>query len=138
MTNPLGLSDERYAKQRSSMIARRTDLRRVEAEAVAWSELGFSRSGIARRMETNESTVKSYHERAMALCGFEMLEFYVTTDGDLPEYDRVEPGYHRRRHANDQQLWVDLVDQQRRGFAQEWVTVVLEAAEADGVTPTTS
>ena len=45
MVNPADMSDERYAQQRGSVLARELpELRRPEAEAIAWSELGFSRA----------------------------------------------------------------------------------------------
>jgi hypothetical protein len=66
MVNPANMSDERYARQRGNVLARELpELRRDEAESIAWSEMGYSRGGMAKeeRMNTNADTIKSWHKK---------------------------------------------------------------------------
>lgn len=126
------LSDERYAKQRGSMLARQLDLRKVEAMAVAYAERGYSRSGIAKEMDTSEGTVEQYHQKAMALYGFEILET-KDVDNELPEYERVDADYFRSRPRADQKTWVKMVLDENNRLPMEFVNDVKENALADGL-----
>ena len=48
---------ERWAEERARYIDRTTDFDRTEAEIIAFAELGFSHSGIGKRVDVTESTV---------------------------------------------------------------------------------
>ena len=63
----LGL--ERWASRRAEYLERTTVLSNREALAVAYSEQGFSDSGIAKRIDATESTVGTYLDRAVAAFG---------------------------------------------------------------------
>lgn len=52
--------DERFAELRSRYLAQTTGLDRKVAGAVAWSEIGYSESGIAKRIDRAEGTVGAY------------------------------------------------------------------------------
>jgi DNA-binding CsgD family transcriptional regulator len=129
------MEDERYARQRSSFLVRTTDLREPEAEAIAYSELGYSISGIGKMIDTSGSTVQNYLERAMALYGLDIAE--PAPKEDLQQScELIEPGYHRTLESDkEKEEWVKFVDRHRDKIPQEWVHEVLEAAESDGITP---
>lgn len=57
------------AKERGRYLEATTDLRGPEADAVAYSELGYSNAGIAEKIDTTESTVGEYLDRAIAQYG---------------------------------------------------------------------
>jgi DNA-binding CsgD family transcriptional regulator len=61
----------RWVSKRTSYLTRTTKLTDSEAEALAWSECGYSSSGIAGQMDTSQSTVKSYLKSIEALYGLE-------------------------------------------------------------------
>jgi hypothetical protein len=50
---------DRWARERARYIDRTTDLNRSEAEIVAYAELGYSSSGIAKAIGLGASTVRS-------------------------------------------------------------------------------
>lgn len=54
--------NEREATERARYFVREHDLRKPVALAAAWRQMGYSPSGIAKRIETGESTVKKYVE----------------------------------------------------------------------------
>jgi len=60
---------ERLAHERAQFLQRQTDLRPNEAKALAWSELCYSTSGIAKQIDSNPSTVGDYLDRAVAQYG---------------------------------------------------------------------
>ena len=122
----------RFATQRGRLLARTTGLREKEALAVAYAELGYSANGISKKIETSESTVKEYLEKAMALYGME-ITLTIDPDQELPEYEQVEPGYHRSLPEEERQEWVKLVDRYKSKLPQEWANSVLESASEDGV-----
>lgn len=80
---------EHRAEQRGRYIAATTDLRAVEAEAVAYSELGFSTAGIATQMDSTATTVSGYLTRAVAQYGPEIA--YARRDFE-PQRDFEEVG----------------------------------------------
>lgn len=55
-------SESRWTDKRVSWLQRQYDLRANLAEVIAWSELGYSSSGIAKRAGLSETTVKSMLE----------------------------------------------------------------------------
>lgn len=67
--------EERWVKRRANYIERTTDLRKVEATALAYSELGYSNAGIAQKpsLDTSKSTVKSWLERIASQYGIHTL-----------------------------------------------------------------
>jgi hypothetical protein len=125
------LDDDRYATQRATQLARGTLLRKVEAEAVAYSERGYSRPGIANKMDSSKGTIQKYHEKALALYGMQATG--VRTDGESPPPvpDQVEPGYHQELVDPEQKRWLTYVDRHRNNLPQSWVHEVLDAARDD-------
>lgn len=49
----------RWARERARYIDRATELGRTEAKIVAYAELGYSSSGLAKHVDVSASTVKS-------------------------------------------------------------------------------
>ena len=118
-------SDERYVTMRSRFLARQPDLRKVEAEAIAWSELGYSRAGMAKedRMDTGKSTVKGYHQKAAALYGMEIL--WTTVPGvEKKSYDRITSEDVIKMSDGEREQWLEAFQQQKEGLPQEWVNDV--------------
>lgn len=59
--NPLWCQDEqRWVERRSAVFATRYALRETVAATLAWSELGYSANGIAKRAGTTEATVREH------------------------------------------------------------------------------
>jgi hypothetical protein len=54
---------ERWAKHRSPYIERTTDFDSTDAEVIAWAELGYSHSGIAKKIDISRSATKSRMDR---------------------------------------------------------------------------
>ena len=126
------LSDDRYTTQRSAQLARELDLRRPEAYAVAYSERGYSHSGMAKRMDSSTGTVSGYLERATVLYGFEIAETTVPPGSEVPTYERVDPEYYRDRARTDQLEWLKRVQKFEGKLSQEFVNAVEDAAREDG------
>ena len=83
--------DERYATQRARYLARSTNLRKVEARAVAYAERGYSTNGIASQMDTSQSTAQGYLKRAWAEYGMGVGLTKVLPGEQPPDYERVDP-----------------------------------------------
>lgn len=75
---------ERWVERRAEYLSS-TDvaLRETVAEAVAWSELGYSSTGIAKKMDVGDSTAKKYLDRASQKYAGILLQ--TVTDLDNPE-----------------------------------------------------
>jgi DNA-binding CsgD family transcriptional regulator len=116
-------SDERYATLRGRYLSKTTDLRLKEATAVAWSELGYSIGGIAKEMDTNESTVQAYHEKAIALYGLEILETIIPEAEDA-DYERIDAEYVLDLPRPRKKDWKEAFNRQRDSLPQEWVASV--------------
>ena len=52
-------NEDRWADRRAQYLKRAGDLDDTDARIVAYSELGYSESGIAKQVELNHSTVRS-------------------------------------------------------------------------------
>ena len=98
MSASLSRPDERLAHERARYLETTTDLRAAEADAVAYAELGYSSSGIAKQIDSGESTVRAYLARTIAGYGPEAVHARATgdfeTDRDLKpaDADDVEDG----------------------------------------------
>lgn len=66
--------EDRYARARARHLERVSELRPVVCLTLSYRELGYSRSGIAKRMETSESTVLSRLEEASENYGLDVVE----------------------------------------------------------------
>jgi len=53
-------NEERWVERRTQFLDANEDFREPECRAIAWSELGYSSSGIAKHMDSTEGTVKKY------------------------------------------------------------------------------
>lgn len=60
----------RWATRRAQFLTRIHDLSETRARCVAWSELGFSDSGIAQQLDLTESTVKNHREELEQQFGY--------------------------------------------------------------------
>lgn len=77
-------AERRWVKRRKQFLAAH-GLRDSVAEAAAWYNLGYTRSGVARRMDVTEGTARGYFDKADAgLPGSVSVTFHHI-DGD-PEY----------------------------------------------------
>lgn len=107
----LSRPDDRLAHERARYLEATTELRTKEADAVAWSELGYSSSGIAEQIDSGASTVVTYLERAIATYGPEAAHARSTddlaTDADLTPVERGDvvewPAHYR-------DVWRDAVE----------------------------
>jgi len=130
-------SEDRLITQRANYLSRSTDLRENIAEAIAWSERGYARSSIARELETSKSTVKGWHERAMAQYGLEIVE---TLTGDQLEPPLSEPSYEgvgaeyldELQTRADKERWLECVQRNADKLPASWVNDVLERAQREG------
>jgi len=126
------MDKERHATRRTSYLARTTELRRTEAKAVAWSELGYSSGGIAKQIDSSEGTVSTYLDRAAARYGLEIAHANDPGD-DNPDYEQVGPEYLDELSDAVAKQWLRIVDKQRGGLPQEWVNSVEQEAEKRGL-----
>jgi DNA-binding CsgD family transcriptional regulator len=111
MTPDLSRPDERVAHERARYLEATTDLRAVEADAVAYSELGYSSSGIAKQIDSTESTVRSYLKRTIAEYGPEAVHARAT--GDLAteaDLSPVDPGDVEEWPDHYVDAWLDAVE----------------------------
>lgn len=79
---------ERWVLERSRFLSsRKIGLRDKVAEAVAWSELGFSKHGIARQMDVGESTASKYVDTADSIypgiCSRTVVDIGGRTDAGI-------------------------------------------------------
>lgn len=69
MGNSNSLPLDRWASRRAEYVESTTMLSPSEAEAVAYSERGFSDAGIAKQVDATAGTVTNYLDRAVARFG---------------------------------------------------------------------
>jgi hypothetical protein len=72
MSDADSLPLDRWASRRAEYVETTTMLSRREAEAVAYSERGFSDAGVAKRVDATAGTVTNYLDRAVARFGPEV------------------------------------------------------------------
>jgi len=100
---------ETWANERARYIEATTDLRAAEANAIAYSELGYSNAGIAKKIDATASTVGDYLQRAIAQYGPEAAharadpqrdrDLVVVTDEQIAQW----PPHYR-------DVWADAVE----------------------------
>jgi len=87
-------NEERFVALRSSYLTQTAGLRDPVAEAVAWSELGYSESGIAARIGRAEATVGGYlddiAERFGPKATYARPAGEIAVDAALPGTQEVE------------------------------------------------
>jgi hypothetical protein len=128
------IGDERKATERARWLARKTKMDRKVAEAVAWSELGFSTGGIAKKVERAESTVTNYLERAGARYGLAAMWARAEYDKHR-ELTPVEPGHHKTFDTEQRRdVWIELFITHADRLPQEWVNDVEQELAEDGLT----
>ena len=66
-------TEEQYVRGRTSFLTRKYDLRDEAAQTIAWCELGYSSSGIAKRVGVTDDTVAKYMETIEERFGVEAL-----------------------------------------------------------------
>ena len=79
--------DDREASQRAQFLERHHDLREPVALALAYRELGYSHSGIARKIGVTAATVGKYMEEIAEEFGPEAVETKRPDEreGELPK-----------------------------------------------------
>lgn len=103
--------EETNAHERARYVEATTDLRGPEADAVAYSELGYSNHGIAKRIDSTTSTVGTYLQRVIAQYGPEAAharaEFVPNRDLETVTADEIAewPKHYRK-------VWGDAVEAQ--------------------------
>jgi len=80
---PIIEDDEKYAEARARYLERVADLPRKYGRTLAYSELGYSSSGIAKRLGKTAGTVKKYLDRLEDQYGREAL--YARPNAHAPE-----------------------------------------------------
>lgn len=100
MSASLSRPDERLAYERARYLEATSDLSAAEADAVAYAELGYSSSGIAKKIDSGESTVKAYLARTIAGYGPEAV--YARAAGDFATDRDLDPV-----DADDLEAWPD-------------------------------
>ena len=68
------VDDETYVRERTQYLQRVTELRDPLPEALAYRELGYSRSGIAGEVDVTEATVDTWMDEIAAEHGRDALE----------------------------------------------------------------
>lgn len=77
------VEESRWVTRRAQFLAsQEIGYREAVAEAVAWSELGYSQSGIASRMDVSGSTAKKYVEQAGDRYPGICVRSYIDIGGD--------------------------------------------------------
>ena len=100
---------ETRANERARYIEATTDLRAAEANAIAYSELGYSNGGIAKKIDATASTVGEYLQRAIAQYGPEAAharaDFQRDRDFDVVTAEQIAqwPSHYR-------DVWADAVE----------------------------
>lgn len=69
-----GSGDNLYVRKRTQYLKRVSKLRPAVCKALAYREIGYSSSGIAKEMETTESTVSSWFDEIKEEYGKDALE----------------------------------------------------------------
>lgn len=132
--------DDKYARHRSSYLARDTELKKTEAKAVAYSERGYSWSGASKKIDVAEGTVNSYMERAMARYGVEIAESLLPNE-EPPDYEPiVDPGAYLMELADrrEQERWITCVERHQDQLPRDWVNDVADAAKEKGINMSTN
>ncbi|MGB9966135.1 hypothetical protein [Halobacterium hubeiense] len=80
--------EERYAKRRANYLERHLDVRDVEAQAIAWSEMGYTDSAIAKKMDSTKGTVSNWQERVAVEYGQEVL--FPQVREERGDYERLD------------------------------------------------
>ena len=129
--------EERLVTQRANYLSRATDLRDTEAEAIAWTERGYSYSAVGRKLDTSKSTAKGWIERAMAQYGLEIAETLQTDELDPPlsepSYEQVGPEYIDELQTEaDRERWAECVERSVGQVPQSWVNDVVDELERRG------
>lgn len=133
-----GRSVDRWATERSRYLKRALELRGKQAKAIAYTEQGFSWSGVADRMDSTKGTVSSWIERAMVLYGLEIAETLSPDEleppVDTPTYDRVGPEYLDSLQLEDRKLYAEYFDRHRDKLPAGWVAEMGEELRTRGLT----
>lgn len=53
-------NEQRWVDRRSQYLKRSTPLDKTDARIIAWSELGYSSTGIAKQVDLGESTIQQH------------------------------------------------------------------------------
>lgn len=121
MTTTVTDEERTWAKHRAQYLKRTTDLGPKEAQTVAWSELGFSQSGISKRVDATADTVEKYCGRIVAQYGLVALD---TKGQHAHDADLDEPTAEDIRDLAPavRESWFEAVDS-HPDVAPEWVRV---------------
>lgn len=74
------LSEERRATKRARYLEKATDLTERQAHALAYREMGYSHSAIAREIGSTKGTVATWMRRTVAQYGLSTVETKTTEE----------------------------------------------------------
>jgi DNA-binding CsgD family transcriptional regulator len=97
---------DRQATRRAAFLEQTTQLAEREAQALAYSELGFSSAGIAKEIDASQSTVKTYLGRAIATFGPAVAEVRLTFEVDR-RLEPVTPGDLAQWSDRTHKVWTE-------------------------------
>lgn len=119
---------EREARERGRYLKRTSDLTEREAHTVAYSELGFSTSGTAKRTGYGKGSIERDLERAAVKYGHEAIEPKPDDerDGRLDEVTREDVFEYPE---GTREWWVDAA-REHRERAPDWAHDLIEGGEA--------
>jgi hypothetical protein len=80
----------RWVDRRSQYLAQEYGVRERLARAVAWSELGYSSSGIGKRLDVTEGTARSYLGEIEERWGWSAA--FARAEGELAIESKVGSG----------------------------------------------
>ena len=120
MTSPI----EREARERGRFLQRKNGLSDRRALTVAYAELGYSPSGIAKRIDSTEGTVDNYLDQIAVQYGPAAIEVKTADrrDGGLAEVTR-EGLFEYSDETRE--WWLDLA-RKHRDLAPDWSQDLIE------------
>lgn len=85
-------ADDRQAAKQGAAFARRFGLRKRVGKALAYKRMGYSASGVAKRLDVNESTAKGYlNDLADRFGGAALWAYHADDESDpLTGHDASE------------------------------------------------
>ncbi|WP_247005070.1 hypothetical protein [Halosolutus gelatinilyticus] len=129
--------EQRIVTQRANYLARSTDLRQNEAEAIAWTERGYSWNAVGRKLDTSGSTAKGWTERAMAQYGLSIAETLMPEELEPPlsepAYESVDVEYiDELQNETDRKRWAECIERNVGKLPQPTVNEVVPELERRG------
>lgn len=129
--------EQRLITQRGNYLARSTDLRETEAEALAYTQFGYSWQAVAKELGSGQSTVKDWMERAMAQYGLEITETLAPDELEpplsKPSHEEVGIEYLDELQTDaDRKRWAECVERNTQKLPRSWVNEIVDELEDRG------